>query len=46
MRQKEFAADYRFALEPDIPHVDISVAVDKMKVDLNVSPFQIESILI
>jgi len=46
MRKKEFAADYRFALEPDIPFVNIKSAIDEIIVDANLLPFSIESTLI
>jgi aspartyl-tRNA synthetase len=46
MRQKEFAADYRFAVEPDIPAVDIKKAIDEVTVDTDLLPFPIESKLI
>ena len=46
MRQKEFAADYRFALEPDIPLVDTKEAVEKINVDSNLLPFSVETKLI
>jgi aspartyl-tRNA synthetase len=46
MRTKEFAADYRYALEPDIPFVDIKREISEITVDQNLLPFAIESILI
>jgi len=46
MRKKEFAADYRFSLEPDIPHVNIKSALEEIKVDRNLLPFTIETTLI
>ena len=46
MRKKEFAADYRYAQEPDIPFVDISTLVGEIHVERNLLPFQVESILI
>lgn len=46
MRKKEFAADYRFAHEPDIPFVNIKEAVAKTSIDLSLLPFAIESELI
>ena len=46
MRKKEFAADYRFAQEPDIPFVDISALVMETYVERNLLPFPVESILI
>jgi aspartyl-tRNA synthetase len=46
MRQKEYAADYRFAVEPDIPEVDIRKAIDEVIVDTDLLPFPIESKLI
>jgi aspartyl-tRNA synthetase len=46
MRKKEFAADYRFAREPDIPLVDIKALVEEIQVERNLLPFPVESILI
>lgn len=46
MRKKEFAADYRFMQEPDIPYVDIKEVIDTTKVDSSLLPFKVESILI
>jgi aspartyl-tRNA synthetase len=46
MRQKEYAADYRFAVEPDIPEVDIKRAIEEVIVDTDLLPFPIESKLI
>lgn len=46
MRKKEFAADYRFALEPDIPMVDIRSAIAEAHIDESLLPFTIESMLI
>lgn len=46
MRTKEFAADYRFALEPDIPFVNIKSAIDEITVDSSLLPFSIETTLI
>jgi len=46
MRKKEFAADYRFAQEPDIPFVNIKKAVEETHVDNSLLPFPVESILI
>ncbi len=46
MRKKEFAADYRFSLEPDIPMVHIKAAIDTIQVDESLLPFAIESQLI
>ena len=46
MRKKEYAADYRFAAEPDIPVIDISRAVDQIKVDTSLLPFPVEKRLI
>lgn len=43
MRKKEFAADYRFAHEPDIPFVNIKSALEKLKVDTSLLPFAIET---
>ena len=46
MRKKEFAADYRFAQEPDIPFVNIKSAIEEIYVDRSLLPFPVESILI
>jgi aspartyl-tRNA synthetase len=46
MRKKEFAADYRFAQEPDIPFVNIKSTIEETDVDISVMPFPVESILI
>jgi aspartyl-tRNA synthetase len=46
MRKKEFAADYRYAQEPDIPLVNIKIAVEDTHVDGSSLPFPVESILI
>ncbi|MDR2385522.1 MAG: bifunctional amidotransferase subunit GatB/aspartate--tRNA ligase AspS [Tannerella sp.] len=46
MRKKEFAADYRFALDPDNPLVNIEQTVESTVVDDQTLPFAIETILI
>ncbi|RPI44177.1 MAG: Asp-tRNA(Asn)/Glu-tRNA(Gln) amidotransferase subunit GatB, partial [Bacteroidetes bacterium] len=46
MRKKEFAADYRFAREPDIPPVDIQSALEEISVEESLLPFAVETILI
>jgi aspartyl-tRNA synthetase len=46
MRKKEFAADYRYALEPDIPFVTIKKEISEITVDESLLPFAIESTLI
>ena len=46
MRKKEFAADYRYAQEPDIPFVNIKSVVEDTHVDSSSLPFPVESILI
>lgn len=46
MRKKEFAADYRFAHEPDIPFVNIKSTVDATQIDESLLPFAIEKELI
>jgi aspartyl-tRNA synthetase len=46
MRTKEFAADYRYAQEPDIPLVNIKSAIEEIKVENNLLPFAVETILI
>jgi aspartyl-tRNA synthetase len=46
MRKKEFAADYRFLPEPDIPFVNIKSAIDECVVDVSLLPFVIETRLI
>ena len=43
MRTKEFAADYRFAHEPDIPLVSIKEALKELHVDTSLLPFAIET---
>jgi len=43
MRKKEFAADYRFAHEPDIPFVNIKAALEQLHVDESLLPFAIET---
>lgn len=46
MRKKEFAADYRFALEPDIPFVNIKKEIATISVDDKLLPYSIETTLI
>jgi aspartyl-tRNA synthetase len=46
MRNKEFAADYRYSQEPDIPFVNIKSVVEDTHVDSSSLPFPVESILI
>ncbi len=46
MRKKEFAADYRYAHEPDIPYVNIKKTVDSIQIDQSLLPFTIETELI
>jgi aspartyl-tRNA synthetase len=46
MRKKEFAADYRYAQEPDIPFVNIKSVIDETQIDGSLLPFTVESILI
>jgi aspartyl-tRNA synthetase len=46
MRKKEYEADYRFISEPDLPFVAIKEVVEKIKVDVNVLPYAVETILI
>lgn len=46
MRKKEFAADYRFAVEPDIPTVDIAQVIKEIVVDRELLPYPIERKLI
>ncbi len=43
MRKKEFAADYRFAHEPDIPFVNIKSALETLTVDTSLLPYAIET---
>ncbi len=46
MRSKEYAADYRYVLEPDIPMVSIKNALENITIDESLLPFRIESVLI
>jgi aspartyl-tRNA synthetase len=46
MRKKEFAADYRYLQEPDIPLVNIQEVVEEIRVDQGLLPYPVESILI
>ena len=46
MRKKEFAADYRYALEPDIPAVSIKSVINEIHVDSSLLPYIIETKLI
>ena len=46
MRKKEYADDYRYVLETDVPPVDISKSIEAGYVDENSLPFAIETILI
>jgi aspartyl-tRNA synthetase len=46
MRRKEFAADYRFAQEPDIPMINIKAAIEEIVVERSLLPFSVETILI
>ncbi len=46
MRKKEFAADYRYLLEPDIPPVNILESIEEIKVEKNMLPYQVETVLI
>lgn len=46
MRKKEFAADYRYALEPDIPAVTIKSTIASIEVDYSLLPYVIETKLI
>ncbi len=46
MRKKEYADDYRFSVEPDIPRVDISGLIEGISVDRELLPFSVESTLV
>lgn len=46
MRKKEFSADYRYALEPDIPFVNIQNTVANTQIDRSLLPFAVETILV
>ncbi|MCF8412812.1 MAG: bifunctional amidotransferase subunit GatB/aspartate--tRNA ligase AspS [Melioribacteraceae bacterium] len=46
MRSKEFAADYRYLAEPDIPFVNIKSEINQIDVDIALLPFAIETALI
>ncbi|MDR1719199.1 MAG: bifunctional amidotransferase subunit GatB/aspartate--tRNA ligase AspS [Dysgonamonadaceae bacterium] len=46
MRKKEYAADYRFALDPDTPLVNISGLIEATKIDEDSMPFAIETVMI
>jgi len=46
MRKKEFAADYRYAQEPDIPMVNIHELVKETSVEQSALPYPVETILI
>lgn len=46
MRTKEFAADYRYTQEPNIPNVNIKSAVEDIHIDSSSLPFPVEAILI
>ena len=46
MRKKEYAADYRFIREPDIPFVNIKEQIKNISIDTSLLPFSIETTLI
>jgi aspartyl-tRNA synthetase len=46
MRKKEYAADYHYTIDPNIPFVDITEAIAKNSIDDNLLPFAIETVLI
>ena len=46
MRKKEYAADYRYMRDPNIPLVDISKALAKNTIDEALLPFEIETVMI
>ncbi|MCB9202996.1 MAG: bifunctional amidotransferase subunit GatB/aspartate--tRNA ligase AspS [Flavobacteriales bacterium] len=46
MRKKEYDADYRYIIEPDIPYVNIKSVVDSISVDESLLPYSIETTMI
>ena len=46
MRKKEYAVDYRYVPDADIPLVDITDAISKNTIDEDLLPFAIETVLI
>ena len=46
MRKKEYAADYRYTLDPDVPLVDITDAIAKTAIKESLLPFEIETVMI
>ena len=46
MRKKEYAADYRYVLDPDVPLVDITDAITQNTIDEDLLPFAIETVMI
>jgi len=46
MRKKEYAADYRYVIDPDIPLINITEAIEKISVEEDLLPFSIETVMI
>ena len=46
MRKKEYAADYRYVLDPDVPLVNISDAIENIAIEEDLLPFAIETVMI
>ena len=46
MRKKEYAADYRYVIDPDVPLVNITEALKTNAIDEDLLPFAIETVMI
>ena len=46
MRKKEYADDYAYALDPNIPFVNITQAIAENSIDENLLPFAVETVMI